>query len=300
MSGTVTIVVESYTYSEDRDLALLGRSLRTACEMQRHDPERREVVFADICPPGELSELLRNYPEVRQINVTGRSYDQMKLATAREVRGEYLLFLDGDCLPQPGWLEAHCAALMTGEAVATGGFTRYTGGHLAAICTLLDFGFMFPVKRRTIGCYASNNCGFLRAAYLEVPIEQSEMRSNAYAHTQALLRASKPVLLIPEARVRHACTPFFSERFRQGFDLVAACRMNPALGESAFLPLGVFAAPLFYGQAVLRDLKRLAAGYRDLDLPVWFVPVAALLLPVFRLVDFCGIVKALHGKGWHG
>ena len=87
--------------------------------------------------------------------------------------------------------------------------------------------------------------------------------------------------------------PFFIERFRQGFDAVGACWVNPALPESRFLWLGVLAAPLFYGVAVLRDFRRLLTGYRDLDLAMLQVPFALPLFPLFRLVDFAGMLRAL-------
>jgi hypothetical protein len=293
MDSSVTIIVESYNFTEDRDATLLRRALRAACDLLLKDPANREVILTDAAPPGALSELLKDFPEVRRVAASGLSYDEAKFRAVREARGEYVLFLDGDCMPQPGWLDAHCAALRSGETMATGGFTRYEGGWFAALCTLLDFGFLLPLERRSLGCYASNNSGFHRSTLLEIPMCESEMRCNCYAHAQALMQARKPVLLIPEARVRHKTPHFFGERFRQGSDKVAACRVNPDLRENAWLRLSIFAAPLFYREAVRLDWQRLALGHRDLKLPRWSLPFAALLCPVFRLVDLCGIVKAL-------
>ena len=293
MDSSVTIIVESYNFTEDRDAAPLRRALHAACELRREDPAGREVILTDAAPSGALSMLLKDFPEVRHVAASGLSYDEAKFRAVREARGEYVVFLDGDCVPQPGWLEAHCAALRSGEAVATGGFTRYEGGWFAALCTLLDFGFLLPLERRSLGCYASNNSGFHRPTLLEIPMCESELRCNCYAHAQALMRARKPVLLIPEARVRHKTPHFFGERFRQGSDTVAACRVNPELRENRWLRFGIFAAPLFYSELVRLDWRRLASGYRDLELPLWSLPFAALLCPVFRLVDLCGIVKAL-------
>ncbi len=293
MDSSVTIIVESYNFTEDRDAAPLRRALHAACELRREDPAGREVILTDAAPSGALSMLLKDFPEVRSVAASGLSYDEAKFRAVREARGEYVVFLDGDCVPQPGWLEAHCAALRSGEAVATGGFTRYEGGWFAALCTLLDFGFLLPLERRSLGCYASNNSGFHRPTLLEIPMCESELRCNCYAHAQALMRARKPVLLIPEARVRHKTPLFFGERFRQGSDTVAACRVNPELRANRWLRLGIFAAPLFYSELVGLDWRRLASGYRDLELPLWSLPFAALLCPVFRLVDLCGIVKAL-------
>ena len=292
----VSIIVESFNYSEDGDPATLARSLRAACDVRQQDPANREVLLTDTCGTAVITDLLKGFPEVRHIQATGLGYDEAKRAAFEAATGEYLLYLDGDCVPQPGWLEAHCAALSSGAASATGGFTRYAGGYLASVWTLMDFGFLFPLEQRTLGCYASNNSGFRRAVLQAVPMCGSEMRCNCYAHAQELMRARQPVLLIPEARVRHKTPDFFDERLRQGRDAVAACRVNPALRENGWLALGVFAAPLFYGLAVARDWWRLAGAWRDLELPVWSLPATALLLPVFRLVDLYGTTQAL----WRG
>ena len=289
----VTIVVESYNFSEDGNLALLARTLRAASELQREDPSEREVLITDTARVEVLRPLLESYPSVRRVDATGLGYDDAKFKAVQEARGDYILFLDGDCVPQPGWLDAHVHALASGDAVATGGFTRYEGGYFAAICTLLDFGFLFPLERRSLGCYASNNSGFVRAELLAFPMCGSDLRCNCYAHAQALLIADRPVVLVREARVHHKTPDFFDERVRQGADAVVACRVNPALREAAWLQFGIAAAPLFYSLAVLRDWRRLATGYRDLELPVWFLPFAAMSFPVFRLVDLGGMVKAL-------
>jgi hypothetical protein len=99
--------------------------------------------------------------------------------------------------------------------------------------------------------------------------------------------------MVPEARVRHERQPFFRERFRQGFDLVAAAWTDPDLPDRHLVRLGVLAAPLFYGRAVLNDQRRLAVGWRDLGLRAWQAPLAALILPLFRLVDLAGVLRAL-------
>lgn len=57
------------------------------------------------------------------VDAVGLGYDDAKMMAAREARGGYLLYLDGDCLPQPGWKEAFLGKLRAG-ATAVGGYTR--------------------------------------------------------------------------------------------------------------------------------------------------------------------------------
>jgi hypothetical protein len=105
------------------------------------------------------------------------------------------------------------------------------------------------------------------------------------------------VRMAPGARTTHERQPFFPERYRRGFDLVAACWVNPLLPETRLLRLSVLAAPFFYTREVVNDLRRLRAGYGELGIRRWQLPLAAVLLPVMRLADLPGIVRALAPGG---
>jgi hypothetical protein len=88
---------------------------------------------------------------------------------------------------------------------------------------------------------------------INIPVPDGKMRCRCYAHAQSLIKRQHPVVLIPEARVLHELPPFFSERFRQGYDIITATWINTDLPETRLLWLGVFAALLFYLRNVLWD-----------------------------------------------
>jgi hypothetical protein len=289
----VSVVVESYTHGEGSSLERVTLALEAATTMA----EMGEVLVADSSGDPALAELLRErFPSARRIDAVGLGYDDAKMKAAREARGEFVLYLDGDCIPAPGWLEHHLAALR-GGANATGGFTRYDGAFLGAVESILDFGFMLPARHRVLDCYAFNNSGFRREVLLATPLPAGPLRCRCYPHAQLLNRSGSPVQMVPEARVRHERQPFFRERYRQGYDMVAAGWADPTLREGRLARIGLAAAPLFYGRAVANDLRRLVAGRRDLGLQLWQVPAAAALLPVMRLVDLAGVVRALAPGG---
>jgi Glycosyl transferase family 2 len=292
----VSLVVETYTHGEGSALRRTATALSAAAEMvELHGAG--ELLVADSSGDPELAELLAaRFPQARRIDALGLGYDEAKTKAAAEARGGFVLFLDGDCIPEPGWLEQHLDALRA-DAAATGGFTRYDGGFLGALDSVLDFGFLLPVEPRALGCYAFNNSGFRRDVLRATPIPGGPMRCHCYAHAQLLRRVGTPVQLVPGARARHERQPFLRERFRQGFDLVASCWTDPALPEARLLRLGVVAAPLFYARAILHDWRRLRVGRRDLDLAPWQAAAGAVLLPLFRLVDLAGILRALAPGG---
>ena len=287
----VSVVVESYTHGEGSGLDRVTQALRATTSMvDQHGAG--EVLVADSSADPELANLLgREFPHVRRVNAAGLGYDEAKLLAAEQARGTYVLYLDGDCIPSDGWLEHHLAALRSGRA-ATGGFTRYDGGFLGAIGSVLDFGFLLPVEPRVLACYAFNNSGFRRDVMLDAPPPEGPMRCRCYAHAQRLRRRGLPVWLVPEARVRHERQPFFRERYRQGFDMVAARWVDPELAGTRLLRIGPLAAPIFYGH-VIRDWQRLVGSRRDLELEWWQIVPAAVLAALSRLVDLAGMVRAL-------
>lgn len=296
MPSEVSIVVESYTHGEGSSLQRVEQALEAATRMLEEVGEG-ELLVADSSADPALAELLqRKYPHARRIDGAGLGYDAAKMKAAREAQSPLVLYLDGDCIPASGWLERHLEALRNGAA-ATGGFTRYDGGFFGAVESVMDFGFLLPAGNRTLACYAFNNSGFKRDVLLDKPVPEGPLRCRCYAHAQLLNRSDAPVLMVPGARVRHERQPFARERVRQGFDLVAACWADPELPEARLLRFGVVSAPFFYARAVVNDLRRLVAGRRDLELAAWQVPAAAALLPLFRLTDFVGIVRALAPGG---
>jgi glycosyltransferase involved in cell wall biosynthesis len=292
----VSVVVESYNHAEGSALGRFALALESATELVgRHGDG--EVLVADSSGDNDLVELLeRRFPHVRRVDAKGLGYDRAKMRAAEDARGRFVIYLDGDCVPDPAWLERHLDGLRDG-AHATSGLTRYEGGFLAALEGVMDFGFLLPEAPRALACYASNNTGFRRELLLETPVPEGPMRCTCYAHAQLLLRRGTPVRMAPGARVTHERQAFFPERYRRGFDLVAACWVNPSLPETRLLRLGVLATPFFYLREVVNDLRRLRAGHRELGIRRWQLPVAAMLLPALRLADVPGIVRALAPGG---
>ncbi len=296
MELEVSVVVESFTHGEGSGLDRVELALRAATEMVEANGNG-EVLVADSSGDAALAQLLgREFPAVRRVDALGYGYDEAKLKSAHEARGRFVVYLDGDCIPDPGWLDHHLDALRAG-APATGGFTRYDGDFMGAVESVLDFGFLLPAESRPLGCYASNNAGFRRRLLLENPYPDGPMRCRCYAHAQLLQRRGMPVQMVPDARVRHERQPLFRERYRQGYDAVAACWTDPTLPESSLARGGVLAAPAFYCRAVAYDWRRIRAGRRDLGLSGWRAVGATVLAPALRLVDLAGMVRALAPGG---
>ena len=300
-----SIIVETHTFEEGGDWERLRAALRAATAILPADGTG-ELIVADACGVPQLQEMLASqFPHARRAAAVRLDYDGTKAAAARMASGRYLLFLDGDCIPQPEWHQRLLEPLRSGDAVACGGFTRYEGGFLAAVLSVMDFGFFYPRVARALTCYASNNCAFLRATLVdEVPYPSGCLRCRCFFHAQQLLRRGTPMMLVPEARVLHEMQPILRERSRQGYDVIAACRTDPQLPQARWLRFGLFSLPLFYLQHVWYDWTRVWAGRADLELSPWQVAGAFLLFPLLRLIDAAGMLRAFvcgtAEGGWGG
>ena len=289
----VSIIVESYNHGEGSSLERLALSLRAALGTAR-DYGSAEVLLADSSGDPEVVAMIqRELPQVRRVDATGHPYDEAKSVTASQARGDYVLFLDGDVIPdREDWAARQVSALRNGAA-ATCGLTRYEPGFLSALCTVMDFGVLFPIEERDVRCYTSNNSGFRAETLRNCPVPVGTLRCNCYHHADLLRRRGTPVRLLTDAAVTHEDQPFWEERYRRGHDQIGACWDNPELPETRLLKLGPLAAPLFYGREVWLDWRRLLRGRRDLGLSRAKAALGMLLFPILRLPDLAGMVRAL-------
>ena len=195
----VSIIVEAYTFDEGGAEERFIQSIGDACEVVEAIG-KAELLVLDVTEDGSVDELLKErFPQVRRVEVTGFHYDSAKVEAARQARGIYLLYLDGDCLPEPGWHEALLGVLRSDRSQACGGWTRYEGGWLQKILSVMDFGFFYPVRERTLECYASNNFGISRELQIDTPPAEGGTRCACFNHAQELKRKNRAVWFNPEA-----------------------------------------------------------------------------------------------------
>lgn len=299
-TGSVTLVVETQTHGEGAAFERLFSVVQAAVSMGRRHGHTDVLVLDNGSDRSVTDRLERDFPGVVRLDVRGLGYDEMKLLAARSTDSEIIAFLDGDCLPEsPDWLDIHVRRLHEDGVAASGGRTRYDGGFRAALGTIMDFGFLIPATRRELGCYASNNVAFRREVLLGLPFPDGRMRCRCFAHAQLLLASGNPVEMTPEAAVRHELPPFLWERWRQGYDIVASCWVNPSLPEARWLRYGVAAAPMFFARTVRLDAEALRTSRGELGLAQWQRVLARILLPAMRLIDVTGMLRALvtPGKG---
>jgi Glycosyl transferase family 2 len=284
-------LVETFNYLEGISLDSVRRVLAAAMGFKAADGEI-EVLLADVTGDAKIAALLAEFPGVRYLDAVGLGYDEAKARAAEHARDRYVVYLDCDCMPEAEWFNRITAPLRSGEAAAVAGFPRYMGGFLAQLQWLMDFGFLLPRHDREVGCYPSNNSAFIRDLLLRIPQPDGPMRCCCYAHTQLLARMAVPVRLVASAAVTHERPPFVRERLRQGYDMVAACWVEPGLPEARWLRFGIAAAPLYYARRLRLDRRALRHG-GEIALGPMQILAAYPLIALARLLDAIGIIGAL-------
>jgi len=289
----VSVVTESYNMTEGTALESLRRALAW-CTAELAGVGAGEVLLADVDGRPEIGRVLDAFPGVRRVDCAGLSYDAAKNRCVAAARGELVAFLDGDCRPDPGWLAALLAPIRAGEADATCGVTTYAGRFWSAVHTVMDFGFLLPMRERPMDCYPCNNWAARREDLLKQPIPVDPvLRCSCYVHARERARRGAPIRLVPGARAHHDLPPFWQERIRRGYDHVAVCWVDPTLPEARWLARGLAAVPAFYAQNAMFDWRLLRWHGAELGLSRAARVAAAALTPWLRLADVIGLVRAL-------
>jgi glycosyltransferase involved in cell wall biosynthesis len=299
-----SLIIETFTFLEGGDRSRFRKLLGLATDIVNGSP-RGELLVADVVGSQEIAAILKDFPAARRIDAVGLPYDSAKMLAFRESSGPYVLYIDSDCLPGPNWQHHMLAALRREGVLACCGYTMYEGGFLAKLMAVMDWGFLYPRSAHPIGCYVSNNCGFRRETLQEVPIPEVDIRCACYFHAQRLARRGTPMWLVPEAFAFHEQQPIVRERSRRGYDMIAACWVDPEVREARWLRRGPLRAlPRFYAANLNADWKRLWTGRKDLALSIFELVSIALLLPLFRMIDLAGMGRAMlrgpESHGWGG
>lgn len=296
----ITLVTEAYNHGEGQSLDALRRALR-ALEHYAANRLDREAVLVDSGRNLRIARLLQEeFPSIRHLHCPVEDYETFKEFAAIHAQGRIVAYLDGDCVPaDDDWLDRLVAPLRAGAATATCGTTIYEGESVVtALATIMDFGFLTDSRGGPIGCYASNNVAFLRSRRIAICVPEGPMRCRCYAHAQLLQRQGDPLIHVPEAVVLHEMPGLLSERYRRGYDVVAAYWVDPQLPGAQLLQRGLRAVPHLYARGVRGDWRQIDRPHPWLNFAGRRKIAAKILSPILRLIDLAGIVRALVLGPW--
>jgi GT2 family glycosyltransferase len=143
-------------------------------------------------------------------------YYEHKNAGFDAATGDLIAFIDGDCAPSAGWLEALLAPFDDGAQVVAGA-TSYAGA-LAPLANELDFPYFdgeqprrrFAATSRTpsptVRNFFANNVAFTREAFAtrRYPTITPMFHGQCQVLALRFVEAGIPIVYAPDARVTHA------------------------------------------------------------------------------------------------
>lgn len=230
-----SLVIETANLSL-ADLDGLRETLESLAAQSLPVQNAEEVLLTDSgdVPAEVLQNTLKTYPWVRVMRLPeGTGYEELKMAGAKAATGEVIVFADGDCLYERGWLEGLLTPYDDSVVTIVGGETAIdsTGPYGLGVAIASSF----PARGLSAGLYTSdryhlNNVAFRRSVLEEVPIPS---RRPCYRmsglHAAHLRAAGYTILRQPAARALHAApnglSHFFWRFLLMGFDGVVVPRL---------------------------------------------------------------------------
>lgn len=162
-----------------------------------------EIIVSDDGPPGRTcADVVSSCKVARRIEGPRKGPGANRNAGARAARGEWILFLDDDCLPDAGVVAAYRAAIHNGQAQVLYGPTRLT----TPLASLLWEGPSNPDGAQLISC----NFAVRRDVFLSIGGFDETYPMAAFEDTdlEARLRLSGiTIAFLPEAGVHHPPRP---------------------------------------------------------------------------------------------
>jgi glycosyltransferase involved in cell wall biosynthesis len=199
----------------------------------------REVILADSgdVATDVLREVLVPHPWVRPMKLPeGTGYEELKMAGAQASTGDIVVFADGDCLYERGWLEALLAPFSDPGVTIVGGETAIDSAGPYGLGVAMAASF--PARASSPAMYESdryhlNNVAFRRSVLLDVPIPS---RQPCYRmsglHAARLLAGGHRIVRQPAALATHASpnglSHFIWRFLLMGYDGVVVPRLIAA------------------------------------------------------------------------
>jgi glycosyltransferase involved in cell wall biosynthesis len=303
----VSVVIETITARYDQKSAgsMADDLAATLSGLERQSYPRELidiiVVLDQNVPPTAPAEVTRRFPFVRFAESPRTNYCAAKNAGAEAARGSVVALLDGDCEPEPDWLERLLARLQPGIA-AVAGRTRYSADSLQArTASVPDFGYVVEQSGAASGMNL-NNVAFSREVLLDHPLDARVRRNGGcYLLFHQLKAAGERVLYEPGAVVAHATgdirgLEFVRKHFGRGFDGVGVYRLDEKSvlrGTRIFRRFGVAGLVAITARRIVLDWLWIARHRRQIGVRPPAVPYFGAVAAGTRSIELAGMLAAV-------
>jgi len=297
---TLSVVIEwenARNAKKARGAEMLRRLFAQLTAINNCFPAAPEVVVVHDTDDGSaeqiLAEVAGKQPSVHFLVRTCPCadldyYDQKNLG-AREARGEVILFVDSDVIPEDGWLKALLDCYVEEGCDAVAGATYIHGQSLYDRAFALFWFFPTEGDCRALSrgqsrFFFANNVLFRAAAFHPYP-EAPLVRTRWSLLADLMLKSGQSIIFEPRARTRHPAPNgvkhFVYRALCEGQD----CAQYERPWYQKFL-----SALRRLGANMARSSTKIAAGHRDVGLN-WPGTLGAMVIAfTYYGFAFCGEV----------
>ena len=226
----------------------------------------------------------------------------MKNAGVAAAAADWVVLIDGDCTPQPGWLAAVLRATdRHPEAAAISGRTLYEGRTLdERISALLARAYLDVVREGPTRFVSNNNAVWRKSWFRRFPMPTGLGAFSSRLQSEQMLRAGAEFRFDPAIVVIHEFEGDAMEadiRRNAGYGTVISRLSDPQMPHARLVRLGPAAIPLIVaGKTWLAcgDVLRCGQAY---DVPWWALPRAFAAALRGGLQEIPGMLRAYRGQG---
>jgi O-antigen/teichoic acid export membrane protein len=271
----LSVIVPAYNEARSivRCLEALRREWRPGIEV---------IVADDGSTDGTPDVVETRFPGFRVLRLPHRGSAAARTAALATARAPRIAFLDADCVPDPGWLDA----ALRGEGILMGR-VRAEPGFRARLVALIDFGEFVGDAPRDLANFALLNVAGPAVVFRAIPLPDVD-HGHDRLWSWRLARAGHRIRYDPRQSALHAPAlagaPLLRRRVSYARRFAAIRRVEPTLPGARLLRLGPLGAPVVALGRLWRDLGRLVSARRALGIGL-ALPLYAIALAGSRALD---------------
>lgn len=249
-------------------------------------------------------DILGLLPGVRVVHTPGTTSFDLKNAGAEAATADFVVILDADCTPHPGWWRAVIEHRKRHpEAAVISGRTFYKGnGLLPRIFALIDRTYVDCGGSGRTSAISNNNAGFTRQILLDHPFGNEVGPFGSEPHGDRVKASGAELRFEPGMVVSHGFGGWSMEREERrhiGFSMTRYRQLNAAAGRSWMVRHVWLWIPFTVLMSTAADVKRSIRLGTQYGVKWFQVPLVWLCAVRAHLMEIPGILLALRG-GWIG
>ena len=280
------------------DLEKLVGCLRSLAEQEYPEAATEIVVVDDGSTDGTADALRKDFPGVRVISKPNEGADVSRNRGIAESTGEFITFIDSDCVALPDWLTRMVGRLVDEPDAVVGGRVLHRGSFWQRLTGIADFGEYQGLQLREVRTIPTCNMGLGRTVLGGARFDPRLARAGGDTlFAETLRRKGAKLIYDPAVVVVHRPSvemrDLLDRAKRYGRSFVEARKIEPSMRYAGFVRAGapgVIAATL--GRTLL-DWQRLLRHRRAAGFGLLELPAAMLVLLLRRAVSLPEAVRAL-------